>query len=225
MNQRGKEWYQKEEVAQEYDQRRFERGGKVLDKREKEMILELVEPDKKRILDIATGTGRFAELLADEGGDVIGLDASSEMLRPRKATYVLGDALKLPFDSGSFDVSISIRFLHLLSADKIDDFIKEVSRITKNKFVFETLHPLSLRILYQWALPQNSSLYSNSFLKEKFEEIGIVKRVELHETLCIPYGIYQYLPRDIADELCQLDENIVDNHHWTASTVYWELYF
>ena len=197
----------------------------VLDHKEKEIVLSLVEPDGKNILDIATGTGRFAEMLVENGAEVIGLDASSEMLTKGKAGYLVGDALRLPFADNSFDITISMRFLHLLKPNLIEEFVTEVKRVTKEKFVFESLHPMSLRLLYQWALPQKSRMFSNSFLKNKFENIDGVKQVNYHEGLLIPYGIYQCLPLNIAEKLSEIDEKIVDRNSWVASTVYWELYF
>jgi len=225
MANREKEWYRKEKVAESYDEKRFEEGGKVLDIKEKSILLDLIDPKGKKILDIATGTGRFAELMAGEGGDVVGLDASREMLDRGKADYVLGDAFELPFIRKGFDTTVSMRFLHLVSPENIEDLVNEVARVTKGRFVFESLHPMSLRILYQWALPQNSRMYSKSFLKEKFEEMEVVSGVKYHQGLCIPYGFYQCLPFDLAEELCELDDKIVDRHEWTASTVYWELFF
>jgi len=225
MDNKSSDWYRKEEVANKYDQKRFQRGGMVLDYKEKEIVLSLIEPDGKKILDIATGTGRFAEMLVENGAEVIGLDASSEMLTKGKAEYLVGDALRLPFADNSFDITISMRFLHLLKPNLIEEFVTEVKRVTKEKFVFESLHPMSLRILYQWALPQKSRMFSNSFLKNKFENIDGVKQVNYHEDLLIPYGIYQCLPFSMAEKLSEIDEKIVDRNSWVASTVYWELYF
>jgi len=222
---KGQKWYQEEEVASEYDSSRFTGGGKVLDKKEKDMLLSLIEPEDKFILDIATGTGRFAELLSKRGGKVVGLDASREMLSKGRADYLQGDALNLPFSDKTFDFTISMRFIHLLEPEDIDVFVQEVERVTKDKFVFETLHPLSLRILYQWALPQDSRLYSNSFLKNRFNEMECVKKVNYYENFLVPYGIYQLLPEDVAKGVTKVDKHVVKRHEWLASTVYWELHF
>ncbi len=225
MFKKGQEWYREEEIANRYDENRFSGGGKVLDFKEKETLLSLVEPKGKDILDIATGTGRFAELLSREGANVVGLDASKEMMMHNMVECVQGDALKLPFEDKSFDVTISMRFFHLLETKDIEDFIIEVARVTKEKFVFETLHPMSLRMTYQWMLPQDSSLYSNSLLKKKFDKIPEVKKVEFREKFIIPYGIYQLLPLDIGETVNKLDEEISEKYNWFNSTVYWELHF
>ncbi|MEF8873978.1 MAG: class I SAM-dependent methyltransferase, partial [Candidatus Thermoplasmatota archaeon] len=192
---------------------------------EQETLLSLVDPAGKDIIDIATGTGRFAELLSKNGADVVGLDASREMLKQSSVDCVQADALKLPFKDNSSDVSVSMRFLHLLDPSQITDFISEVGRVTKEKFVFESLHPLSLRMLYQWALPQGSRLYSNSFLRKKFDQVSKVKEVRSHEKFIIPYGIYQSMPLDLAEGVIELDEEITEKGELLASTVYWEVFF
>ncbi len=225
MFKKGQKWYREEEIAEGYDESRFTGGGKVLDFREKSMLLSLVDPDDKEILDIATGTGRFAELLSSKGGHVIGFDASREMLMQNKVESIQGDALNLPFKDKSFDITISMRFFHLLDQQDIENFILEVKRVTKDKFVFESLHPLSLRILYQWALPQGSSLYSNSLLKKKFSDLPGIKEVNFYQKFVIPYGFYQFLPLDIGKKVNELDERISSDQEWLNSTVYWEIYF
>lgn len=77
-----------------------------------------------RVLDVATGTGKLAMAAADRvapGGQVTGLDASSEMLaRARRAAssrpvpstaveWMIGDAMQMPFADGTFD-AVSIGF-------------------------------------------------------------------------------------------------------------------
>ncbi|MFP3871643.1 MAG: methyltransferase domain-containing protein [Candidatus Aenigmatarchaeota archaeon] len=225
MFKKGQKWYRIEDVAEEYEDSRFSKGGKVLDKKEREYLLSLLEPDGKDILDIATGTGRFAEALSEKGAEVVGLDASREMLKQSRVESVQSDALKLPFKDDCFDLAVSMRFLHLLDPPQIKNFVSEVGRVTKEKFVFESLHPFSLRMLYQWALPQGSRLYSNSFLKEELGHMPEVEKVRSHERFVVPYGIYQLMPLDLAEELIKVDEKISEEEKWLASTIYWEVYF
>lgn len=75
-----------------------------------------------QLLDIGTGTGRIAELLADRSDHVVGLDKSPEMLRLARARLqglpsdrwelVHGDFNALPFAPGSFDTIILHQVLH-----------------------------------------------------------------------------------------------------------------
>ena len=70
----------------------------------------------ERILDVATGTGWSARNAARDGAAVMGVDISSELLAAARelASHVrppiefrLGDAERLPFESGTFDGVIS----------------------------------------------------------------------------------------------------------------------
>ena len=69
-----------------------------------------------RILDVATGTGKVAADLharVQPGGSVVGVDISPAMIRVAQKrfadraglTYVVGDALALPTEDGSFDAA------------------------------------------------------------------------------------------------------------------------
>lgn len=74
----------------------------------------------RRILDVGTGTGRAALLLARGGAWVTGIDASEQMLdiareqaaeQGLSAEFLPGDAHNLDFPDRSVDVAISLRVL------------------------------------------------------------------------------------------------------------------
>jgi ubiquinone/menaquinone biosynthesis C-methylase UbiE len=82
----------------------------------------------RRVLDVATGTGLVLRALADlallpvpaQPGDVVGLDASAGMLAVarthlREVTWVEGDAQRLPYDDGAFDLVTCVTGLHLMA--------------------------------------------------------------------------------------------------------------
>lgn len=57
---KGQEWYQADDIAEDYDTKRFSRGGRLIDQREKRAVLNALTPvEDKRVLEIACGTGRF----------------------------------------------------------------------------------------------------------------------------------------------------------------------
>lgn len=74
------------------------------------------------LLDVGTGTGRMAELLAPRAGQVTAFDKSPEMLRLARArlqhlpaeqvSLVQGDFAALPFDRASFDTVLFHQVLH-----------------------------------------------------------------------------------------------------------------
>jgi ArsR family transcriptional regulator len=86
-------------------------------------LLESLEPEMLgRLLDIGTGTGRIAELLADRSEHVVALDKSTEMLRlararlqrfpPQQVELVQGDFASLPFGEAEFDAVVLHQVLH-----------------------------------------------------------------------------------------------------------------
>jgi len=95
-----------------------------------------------RILDVGVGTGKGALTLAEGGASVVGLDFTTEMLQiaKRKATdaerenvkFTRGNAAHLPFESGTFDVVVSLNFLHLfVPVDRERVFTKEMHRVLR----------------------------------------------------------------------------------------------
>src|SRR5690242_14442259 len=74
--------------------------------------------DCRSILDIGTGTGRFAQFFKDSGFYVVGVDISLQMMAEAREKgvrdLVRADAQHLPFRDGSFDGSIMIHVLHLV---------------------------------------------------------------------------------------------------------------
>jgi ubiquinone/menaquinone biosynthesis C-methylase UbiE len=65
-----------------------------------------------RLLDIACGSGYAANVAADRGAEVSGLDASETLIAIARARtpagdFQIGDMFALPFDDGRFDVATS----------------------------------------------------------------------------------------------------------------------
>jgi SAM-dependent methyltransferase len=93
----------------------------------------------ERVLDVACGTGNAALLAAAAGADVTGLDAASRLIdvaRARAAsgagaaaTFVVGDALALPFDDGAFDVVLSV--FGIIFAPDAERALAEVVRVLR----------------------------------------------------------------------------------------------
>jgi SAM-dependent methyltransferase len=82
------------------------------------LLLDELGPPGRPVLEIGVGTGRVALPLA-ERHRVVGIDLSREMLRVLAAKEadvlaVEGDALRLPFRSGTFAAVVACHVLHLV---------------------------------------------------------------------------------------------------------------
>jgi demethylmenaquinone methyltransferase/2-methoxy-6-polyprenyl-1,4-benzoquinol methylase len=102
-----------------------------------------------KILDIAAGTGSSSRPLVDKGAEVTALDFSQGMIEQgrkqnKNIKFVQGDALKLPFEENSFDVTtISFGLRNTSSTEKA---LKEALRVTKDGgriVVAEFSHPVN----------------------------------------------------------------------------------
>jgi ubiquinone/menaquinone biosynthesis C-methylase UbiE len=93
----------------------------------------------KRVLDVGCGSGRGIVGFAPEAEFTVGCDASIDMLgvTARKLTaetrWGLANAYaqQLPVASNTFDVVITLNFLHLFSLKTQRDMIAEMKRVTK----------------------------------------------------------------------------------------------
>lgn len=109
-----------------------------------------------KILDIAAGTGSSSKPLVDKGADVIALDFSEGMLaagrkRHKEIKFQQGDALNLPFDENTFDVT-TISF-GLRNTSDTTAALKDALRVTKKGgriVVCEFSHPTNkiFRFIY-----------------------------------------------------------------------------
>ena len=91
------------------------------------------------ILDVGSGTGRFAQYFQDDGFTVVGVDLSLSMMAQAREKgvrdLVRADAHRLPFRDQSFDGSIMIHVLHLVH-DWVQT-IREVGRVTRRIMISE----------------------------------------------------------------------------------------
>jgi len=102
-----------------------------------------------KILDIAAGTGSSSRSLVDKGAEVTALDFSQGMIEQgrkqnKNIKFVQGDALKLPFEDNSFEVTTISFGLRNTSSTEIA--LKEALRVTKDGgriVVAEFSHPVN----------------------------------------------------------------------------------
>ncbi|UWG47245.1 SAM-dependent methyltransferase [Halanaeroarchaeum sp. HSR-CO] len=229
---KGQEWYQEDEVAEAYEEKRFSRGGRLIDRREKQAVLDALEPVEDRtVLEIACGTGRFTVMLAERGADIVGLDISGPMLQQGREKaknagvidhleFMRGDAGRLPFPDDHFDVVFAMRFFHL--ADTPAAFLTEMARVSRNQVFFDTFNAFSTRSAYNWMLPMGSRLYEDDEVSNLIDEAGLTLEESAHDFV-LPYGLYRKIPDWLADPLREVDTSVMDRDvgQRFASVSYW----
>ena len=230
---KGQEWYQADDVAAEYDDKRFSRGGRLIDRREKEAVLDALGPlEDKRVLEVACGTGRFTVMLAERGADIVGMDISAAMLEEgrQKAQaagvsdtleFMRGDAARLPFTDDHFDSVVAMRFFHL--ADTPKSFLAELRRVSSEQVFFDTFNRFSTRSIYNWALPMGSRLYSRYEVDSLLEKSDL-ELVNAEHDFVFPYGFYRQIPDDVASAFRSLDTKLlsVPGLDRLSSVSYWD---
>lgn len=113
--------------------------GRITDRIEEELILDLIGPVAgKRLLDVGCGDGVLSVRLAQAGADVTGLDNEPRMLvaARRRAnetglqiSFVDGTAQALPMDECSFDIVVAVTVLCFVAEP--DRAFHEMARVLR----------------------------------------------------------------------------------------------
>lgn len=107
-----------------------------------------IPTDAHKILEIGCGVGRLVRILKNQGKDIIGVDASEEMVKNSgilqsglDIRYCVGDG-NLDFENNTFDFIFSIIvFQHIPNINTIKKYIGESYRIlNKGYFKFQVLN-------------------------------------------------------------------------------------
>lgn len=88
-----------------------------------------------RVLDCGCGAGRFADLAAQRGARVVGIDASKELVeiasaRVPGAEFRTGDMEELPWDDDAFDVVTGFSVFQF--ADDKERALREAARVSRS---------------------------------------------------------------------------------------------
>jgi SAM-dependent methyltransferase len=138
--------YADPETARRFDDRRFGGPiGELVADTQARVLLEFVGRTQGRsVLDVGTGTGRAALLMAANGAKVIGIDASEQMLgiaRQRaveqgvSVTFATGDAHALQFNDRSFEVVVSLRVI--MHTPRWLDCVGELCRVADQLVILD----------------------------------------------------------------------------------------
>lgn len=147
------------------------------------------------ILEIGCGEGYIVRWLAKHGHRVTGLDLSLPLLKAAQSSdeaneaFVNGDALHLPFRSGSFEAAVS-NFL-LIELPDPAAAIAEVARVLSpgGRFLFEIVHPFCFTDnAGQTSGQRVTDYFTSQFFAEKFIVDGRVsphKSIRYHHPLSL----------------------------------------
>lgn len=168
----------KEQVAKMFDNisRNYDGLNRVIsfgiDVKWRKKVVEIIgKKNPKQILDIATGTGDLALMMANLNPDrIVGLDISSGMLEvgkqkiakanlSEKIEMIVGDSENMPFEDNTFDaITVSFGVRNFANLNK---GLKEIARVLSPKgvlVILETSNPT------KFPFKQGYYLYTNLIL-------------------------------------------------------------
>jgi len=107
-------------------------------------VVDLVGQGSGLCLDLCCGTGQYIDALRGTGRTVVGLDRSTDQLaiaRRRTGLLVQGDAARLPFTSGAFDMVTALWIS--TDVDDIAAVVEESARVLRpgGTLVLYSAHP------------------------------------------------------------------------------------
>ena len=143
-----------------------------IDVKWRKKVIEIVSKNHpKQILDIATGTGDLALMMANLNPDqIIGFDISAGMLEvgkqkiikanlSDKIKMILGDSEEMPFQNDTFDaITVSFGVRNFANLDKGISEIARVLKPTGVLVILETSNPT------KFPIKQGYKIYTNIFL-------------------------------------------------------------
>ena len=120
------------ETAEHYNN---SKDGKFVEPMYENMVKEISKSKSGKILDVGCGNGNLFEMLPDEKYELTGVDFSENMIIEAKdkcndkASFLVADAEKLPFDNDTFDIIVcNASFHHYIHPDIV---LAEMQRVLK----------------------------------------------------------------------------------------------
>lgn len=167
------------DIAQNYDRWYQTPQGQYINRREKDLIIDLMSPRRgERLLDVGCGTGEHLGLFQGSGCDVTGIDPSDQMLAVArqklgdKVDLFTGKAEDLPFSDNEFDIVSLI--LSLEFTRDPEKAISEAIRVSQGRVFLGVLNKFSTVALQR----RISGLFHPSvYHSARFFHIGELSRM------------------------------------------------
>ncbi len=214
-------------TAQTFDDRRF--GGPIgalVAGTQARVLTNMVGRIHDRpILDVGTGTGRAALLLARGGARVTGVDASEQMLAVARqraaeegvhATFQLGDAHDLDFPDRAFDVAVSLRVL--MHTPHWRRCIAELCRVADRLVIVDypsatsaaLLESMARRVLHAAGLrTEPYRVFTHRTIVQAFDRCGFRIR-SVHRQFVLPIAVHKAIG---SRRLTEATEHLLDRAH------------
>jgi ubiquinone/menaquinone biosynthesis C-methylase UbiE len=200
--------YADPQTARTFDDRRFGGPiGELVAETQASVIVRMAGEVRGRpILDVGTGTGRAALLMARGGAEVTGVDASEQMLavareRARAAgraiTFIHRDAHALEFPDRSFDVVVSLRML--MHSPRWREALSELCRVASRRVIFDypssrsvaRLQSISRRISARLgAKTEPYRVFADAEIRAALDGFGFEVR-DLHRQFVLPIALHK----------------------------------
>jgi ubiquinone/menaquinone biosynthesis C-methylase UbiE len=182
-----------QDAARERFVKKAERVAALQDARAAELEAKIVRfaelRGDERALDAACGAGALAFALAPHVREVVGVDIVPELLEQGRqrageaenVEFVEGDATKLPFARGSFDLAGTLRSLHHIERPEL--VVAELTRVTRlggRILVVDQLAPIDplaafeLNAFERARDPSHTRTLADVDLRHLFESNGLV---------------------------------------------------
>lgn len=179
-----------------------------------EAMLEPLGSDERPLLDVGCGTGSFATILAASGRRVIGLDQRPEGLASARArlgpesgaSFVLGDAERMPFESDTFGGALALDVLEHLDDQRA---LAELARVVApNGWVLVTVPALPALWSRRDELAGHLRRYTRRSLVRALEGAGLrVEALRAYQFALLPlvglsrlFGRYTLKSRELEDK-------------------------
>jgi len=185
-------------IAEKYDSWYEDPVNVCMDLQEKATVDEALKGTGygSDLLELGCGTGHWTREFLSKGFHVTGLDISDEMLNIARnkemkgAHFIRGDAHKLPFEDGTFDICATITLLEFV--DKPRKVISEMYRVTSpgGRIILGVLNKYSivgLRRMFQSkkTIFSDAHFFSFSELKGILDKFG--RNRVMGSTFCLPW--------------------------------------
>ncbi len=194
-----------EEVASGYEAWYETPEGRQADALEKAALQRLLQrfPDAHSVLEVGAGTGHFTRWLSEEELTAVGLDLSAAMLTEAQrldgVTWIQGDAYRLPFAPGAFDIVALITTLEFLSRPR--EALSEGLRVARQGLLLGVLNrwsPLGIKRrlagLFQPSVYDEACFYSVRELEGLLRSVADKRAQLVWETTLMPDGWPKWLP-------------------------------